>query len=139
MLAKGTLAGGVCTYKVALAANTAYALVLDDSGDNDHEVAGTLGPLSVMTWANGKTNGVCMDENKVLDTVTTLAAATTGLTLTVAKDAANGDKFKYVGGSTPSLTFKWAFDSGLHPSNEKAEGKKPFSVKKPWTLNAVLV
>lgn len=48
---KGTLAKGECTWKVALAANTVYALVLDDSGDSDHEVAGTVGPVSMTTWA----------------------------------------------------------------------------------------
>lgn len=61
MLAKGTLASGVCTYKVALAANTVYALVLDDSGDVDHEVAGTVGPLSVTTYAGTDTGKVQMD------------------------------------------------------------------------------
>lgn len=38
--------------------------------------AGTVGPLTMKTWANGKTNGVCMDTNEVFDTVTTVAAPT---------------------------------------------------------------
>jgi hypothetical protein len=55
----GALSGGLCTYAVALNANTVYALVLDDSGDTDHEPAGVVGPLAVTSWAGGaKTNGV---------------------------------------------------------------------------------
>lgn len=75
-----------------------------------------------------------MDTNAVLDTVTTLAAAPTGLKLAVTnvggdgKDI-NGDKASYAPGATNNYLFKWTFDAGLHPSNETAKGKTPFSVK----------
>lgn len=56
---KGTLSGGLCSYLVALNANTVYALVLSDTGDTDHEAAGVVGPLSLTSWAGGvKTSGV---------------------------------------------------------------------------------
>jgi len=56
---KGTLSSNLCTYAVALSANTVYALVLSDAGDTDHEPAGVVGPLTVTSWAGGvKTNGV---------------------------------------------------------------------------------
>jgi len=127
---KGTASAGVCTYKKALAANTVYALVFAEAAvDTDHEVTGTVGPFTVDTWANGKTNGVKLDTNNVFDTVTTLAAPATGLSLTVTKATANGKDFKYLPSATPAFTFKWSFDSGLHPSNETAKGKTPFVVK----------
>lgn len=65
-----------------------------------------------------------------MDTVTTLAAATTGLKLAVTADATtNGKDWKNNPGKVCTFLFKWTFDAALNPSNETAKGKTPFSVK----------
>lgn len=93
----GTQSGNVCVYKKALAANTVYALVLNNTG----EAVGTVGPLTATTYAGADTNGVQIDTNTVLDTVTTLAKPAEGMTLTVTKNAkVNGAKFVYGPGVT---------------------------------------
>lgn len=51
-----------CTWEVDLAANTAYALVLDVTDDTDTMAAGTVGPLSMTTHVGtATTDRVVMD------------------------------------------------------------------------------
>lgn len=51
-----------CTWDVDLAANTAYALVLDAADEDDTMTAGTVGPLGMSTHVGtAASNRVVMD------------------------------------------------------------------------------